>query len=808
MLTLLTYASKQALIDQLARSPGPAEVWVTPHPIAADALRLHPALGGAAEVVTFANFRDSLFEGLGLSGEVLRKSRMLLQLNAYRLLLPSARGLRYAEFKSAYQIFSDLRAYVDAPEIPDELLRHFDPDLAVLVQLLHQACKRQGILDEHSVVFELTHQLRTPGREPPVQKNLVFDGFTFFTPAQLGLLEALALRANVTVPLPRVVFQEAGDFDWPKTLAAVADRVAHVDAGEEPAPKLQLRAYPKNHLAQALRSWRAEACPAGPGQIILATRGLEELVLQALPFTDHATRRPVDVLLEARANFVRALKLHVEAASAPRPYAELLAWLAGRRQDLEQSFTLARARDLAVVRQAQELVRECEALLAHQPVDLFLVELLAEVLAMDAPRNYQVGLHQDEAPLRVLSLKELASLEKSRPVALCVDGAFGQLRSSSRPFSVDLERDLSRLGPVRRPELEFAFLRSALGEVFQHSALQILIEEDLEKHDLGWRRILSSLALDRTKLELPPTGAPAPNTLLELPEQAHALPHVSATRLQDYLDCPRLYHAKRIDEILPEWESTRELEAADLGIIEHELVAWGWREIGAGRWSDEPLTREAQRRLRAQESFARLSPVQQRAALAEVVLYAKNGLDVLLALTQALPGLSFDFEVPLRSDGRRGSIDCLGTRGDQLLVLDFKRSKGSNPSFNKWRADFPKVQLWFYLAALREQGLIGERTSLGVGYLFFKNVESSWLACTPELAGELAATQGNLVKEWDSAGADLARYVAFEAQAIERLRGELRFAPRPRELSVCAFCALRPLCPSVGSSEEDAEVLA
>jgi hypothetical protein len=140
-----------------------------------------------------------------------------------------------------------------------------------------------------------------------------------------------------------------------------------------------------------------------------------------------------------------------------------------------------------------------------------------------------------------------------------------------------------------------------------------------------------------------------------------------------------------------------------------------------------------------------------------------------------------------------------------LVLLDFKRSKGSNPSFPAWEEDYPKIQLWFYLQALVEQGQLTTQQRLAVGYLFFKDMDKSWLACDSTLAAALESHCPAWAEAWDDSARAIARYADFEAFHRQRLLTETVFAPQPRSSEVCDSCALRPLCPRGDSEEEAAE---
>jgi len=190
------------------------------------------------------------------------------------------------------------------------------------------------------------------------------------------------------------------------------------------------------------------------------------------------------------------------------------------------------------------------------------------------------------------------------------------------------------------------------------------------------------------------------------------------------------------------------------------------------------------------------------AAAHEAAIYARNGLERLAALVRALPGTDFQFEVEITAGGRTGFIDCLGSGGGVLVLLDFKRSSGSNPEFPAWEEGYPKIQLWFYLRALQEQGLLKTEDKLAVGYLFFKDLDKSWVACESSVASVIDAVVPDWAEAWDDRANALERYGIFEDELRHRLNNESVFAPLPRDPDNCGYCSLRALCPKGTETEE------
>ena len=805
MLTLLTYASKRGLLNHLQAQllPEQGVKFITPYPAKADALRMAWNKHPKSDVLTLSRFTQDLFKEAGLETKgPMRKSRLLLQLNAFRHMHPAGKNLDYGSFKSAYQIFSDLRAYVDGPELPDEILLQFDESVATMAQLFHQACHATGTLDEHAALFELTALLRKVGEiNWQDQAVLVFDGFTFLTPAQLSFLEALAIRQEVIVPLPRQVLAESHPLDWPEALKLVAKNVLDTQEPETTVANLQASYHVGSNLGQALRAWKQQIPDAS--HVILGGKNLSEGTLQEIPFAEIFIKRPIDILAETRDVIFSRWQKKIRLETKTQMAEALNQWIAEDRAQIIAAKDFSLSRELAVLQVIEEALSAIPHALDQQPLDQFLLDLLQEVTAMDSPRNSMIPLMKNQQELQVFSLKDLHALPGEGAAVLCIDSSLGGLKSDYRPFSPQLEKLLAKLGPVRRPELEFSFLRAELSEVLLRPNLYLLIEEGLLKHDLGWKKIFEKISLIDTPLNEIPKQKILERDFFSAPVNSTAdLPYISASRLQDYLDCPRKYHADRIAKIIPRVESTLELDAMAIGDVEHKLLAICWAK-GEAYWASETnMQREAVQLIESRSGSKRLTPSLKAAAISEATLYARNGLQRLQQLAKVFPGLKFEFERPLKAPDRNGSIDCIGFYQDQIFLIDFKRSKGQNPSFKNWEDGYPKVQLWFYLNALKLEGVLTAHSKVAVGYLFFKDMENSWIATDSSLASVIDTHIAKWAEPWDDVMGALDRYVQFESEQVQKLRNERVFAAHPREKEICTNCSLRPLCPYGGEEEE------
>lgn len=807
MLVILAYTTKSDLrrsLETRANSAGPWKI-VAPFPAKADALRTAWKTRPLTEVLTISRFTQDLFEsrwGQGTTEAPWRKSRLLLLLNAFKNLHPLYRDTDFGTFKTAYQVYSDLRSYTDAPDLPDELLAPFDVSVQELVKLFHLGTQRAGVRDEHAAVFDLIAELRAPeGLTVAGQPQLIFEGFTFITPAQLSFLEALAIRHEVIVPLPKSVLAAAHSWDWPQALKLTAHAIEETAEAPELATKLRLHQYPAGALGGVLRAWRHPLL--GSVQIVLGTKTPTDGSLQEIPFADTFTKREVDVTSEARDRLWEVWDKKLSQVRTPLPGNTILEWCQAEKQNCLDAKSMPAMRIFKVVTMVEEALAAVDGCLEKQPLNQFLLRLLKEVIALDAPRNSLIPLLKEQATVRLFSLKDVDSLNPDLPIALCLDATFGPIKSDHRPYSPELEKELAKLGPVKRPELDFLFLKAELAELLARP-LTLFVEDGLLKHDLAWKQVFEAYEVESHHWETSvPTQARADYSFFAVPPGVVPAPaRVSATRLQDYLDCPRQYHAKRIEKIIPQVSTRLQVDAMAIGDMEHKLVKIGW-ERGETWWRVfKHLEDEVEVLLRASPVQHALNAVQRAAVIAEVALYASNGLRLLAQVCAGLPGTRFSFEVPLESAGRTGSIDCLGTGGGATVLIDFKRAQGTNPGVNQW-ADFNKIQLWFYLNDLKSSEVL--EPNIVAGYFFFKDPDDSWLATnSEEISQKLAATMGKSAKFYPTLAQDFETYQGLEATSLERLRSEEKFLPHPLSSKVCDYCDLHALCPKSSAEREEA----
>jgi hypothetical protein len=804
MLKLVTYQTMTGLRQSLQTylASGPIKI-VTSFPAKADALRNSWSTRTESDVITFSRFISELFEQQPDSLEgPWRKSKLLLQLNAFRNLLELTKESSYGQFKMSYQVFSDLRAYVVSDDFPDELLIYFDQEVAAMAQLFHKAIRSLGILDEHGAIFELTQRLRdTDGLRIPNTPTIIFDGFTFMTPVQISFLEALSIRHDVIVPIPDLVMQNAHDYDWIKVLELSASEIVQLDKANSRTKEIKAVSFSLGNMPETLKLLIGEE--PKKSQFVLASKNLDPLNIQEIPFSNIFIKTATDLTADARDKVFSKFELKLGTLKSVPEATKILEWIDEEKVILIKEKKLENLKEIAVLNLIEKAIQSVPSCLNEQRLDNFLLNLLKDVITLDAPRNNLISISEEEFQTKILSLKDLYNLDKHSPTYLCVSSNYGHIKSDYRPFSPDMENTLAKIGPVRRPELDFLFQQATLQEIWEIDDLTLIIENGLLDHDMGWKKVLSEFEINfENTIPSNPTKA-NDYSFFESDQSLVVAPRtISASRIQDFLDCPKKYFASRIDKIIPLVKQNLEVDVMTIGMIEHELIEVAWKN-GENWWAKvENLEKEALSLIKSYDQYKKISPVILASVVHEASLYAQNGLIALKEIHSIFPEMVFEFAVKLENPDRTGEIDCLGTSHNQILILDFKRSLGSNPSFNSWTGDFPKIQLWFYLKSLYDLGKLNFEQEVMTGYLFLKDIGDSWIAQNFDLSS--SQLSDNLLikyKYLESFVEDFDQYRAFEESTISNLKSEFNFKPKPRYSEICDFCSLNSVCPSSGNEE-------
>jgi RecB family exonuclease len=313
---------------------------------------------------------------------------------------------------------------------------------------------------------------------------------------------------------------------------------------------------------------------------------------------------------------------------------------------------------------------------------------------------------------------------------------------------------------------------------------------------------------------------PEPTRLRELQRSAKMQPVVcefkaadtvslSPTTIESYLQCPFTVAAKKVFHLRDEPALDLDMDPMARGLFQHALFEiLSVEPIQCDRTDDEILAVIDSLQAKASLGEAAFWPVVRRRYLkiAKEFLAFEQEWRKEFPLTRTLYR-----ELPVNAvwsldqqkflmEGRglrfRGRMDRLdGDGGDQVVLIDYKGSKGDLHHWNKWM-EHDELQLAAYVLAI-EDGVtaIGQQHIAGAFYYVLKSRDRSRGFRRRESTLTLfSETDGS--RNWisESEYQELLSEARAVFQKVAVGVSEGRFAPEPKDLKICNQCHWKVLC--------------
>lgn len=750
---------------------------VTPSPQMADIIRRR-INNSNIDVITISKFmRDelSVLKGDSISENYRGKAELLLLLSSLwkQLEVPNS---SYELFQRCFRLLTDLRSFSMSADVLETALEEFDPSIAHGVLRMHQVLEGLDIYDEHRSYFELSEQLRS-GDIPityETERTIVFAGFDFLSASQVDLLKSYAIRDEVIVPVYESVYENRSALDWVSWLDSDNSEVTVLDEGR-PKKTAKLSFFPKNYLNKALgEKLKATTEKA---QIILGERNSSYEKIQQALLAPSRFKSPTNIINDKVKQVGELLResLPIETEAALGQIESEMA------EAIEsQDFRAIRALQLwtATISEWSELSA------SNEVIEEFDLRILEEATHLDSPRVFQTAMSKGEFRAEIKGLKELDDLSKGSLKIFCVSGEFSSPKANFTQFTEGVEKYLGSIGPLRRAELEFLALKEKLIDTLDEKSF-FLVEEGVLESDQGWKSFFEEID---TEIKSAPLSFNKVTSYHQVAYENSDLPILSATRLQTYLDCPRKYLFKYNLKYSPEYMVEDQLDPLELGRVQHAIIETYVNENAV--YEENKHIELASKLVDEIAKKKSLGASMIREHKLESLSNTRDAIERLLLL-KGQEGVSISFESPIKEPGFRGSIDCIIEKNETVLLVDFKRGKGSITT-QKGFKEYQKIQLWFYANHWEFQG-----KSLALGYICLSDPASSLLFFSDD------NSRDDLKGAFDGKTCDLSKnfvdlfenYKNYESLAIERLKNDEEFPPRPLEPKVCGYCDLNKFCP-------------
>jgi len=761
---------------------------VTPSPVHADMARLFFDSQRNFDVITISNFiktyTESIFDD-DFELKLKRKSELnLILASLWKIMNKDA---SFELFQKSFNLLTDFRAFSLNEDILSTILENYNEQISNSVLWFHRTLENLGFVDEHKSYFIISEKLRE-GNLPILlenEKNIIFMGFDFLTPAQIDMVQALAIRNNIYIPFSKKVFDKSKDFDWIKWITKFDTKIETIDEKDEEQSSLKTIEISKNYLSKALKLLELN----NDDRVVISSKNLDQKMIGEIPYSDIKFKVPIDLLYKESSLIEEELMSFTSAEAIEK--AQFKSWITDKKDMAtgKQDF-----KTLKSVMLLMDIFLEWESLSEQNThISSFEAKVFIESLKLNSPRNSIINSRQTQIHLE--SLNSLDKIDGDHPTYFCASAEYGPIKSSVIDYSEDVQKYLATIGPIRRSEFEFEILKSKLVNKLKMKNSKLVIEKSLITEDAGWSEILSEFELDNISLDIY-NKRESLFDYFENKNVSHSITNYSASRLQTYLDCPQKYwlnyilkQSKRV--VLPQ-----EMSPLELGLLEHRII-----ELYLSRYShyDEEILDELIK-LEINKVDKEISDeITLQNILIELKSYTKNIILELVDL-KAKFNLKYTFEKDIKNSFNNaiGSIDCYAESNDFNLILDFKRGGASIPT-NKGLFEFDKLQLWFYLNQVSlanpdfiKKDFLWGYVNLGeldksLIYASSKDLKTSVLSKESKLLAKINVLKDDFLDE-------LEKYKALESETLNSLKSEEKFLASPRKDTVCNFCDLKNIC--------------
>jgi RecB family exonuclease len=790
MMQIVYFSRKDQFLIEMEHIPGP-KIYITPSPAKADGLRLLLNDTSSADVITIAKFTSDLINNLWTEDEqkpkMKRKSELLLIFGILKnKYLPE---LGFEQFLQAYNLFSDLRSFTMNQDTLASVLEEQPEEIRQAVSLFWRLLDVTGFVDEHGAYSLIAETLRSIEEKPELKKTYVFWGFQHLNGQQVDLVKALAIRYEVIIPFPHSLKDKLKRSDWLSWLndSKTEEKILELIPQRPKAMWLKVNSREiARHLKNLIQ----------PGdQILLGVSKLTSLHLDIVP------SRAVSFKVSHQLVKTELQELHYNLSYQSEKWTdskEMIKVLQEMRLQLvkaiSESGTFKQLKAIDLYLDALELMSELSD--EEHKVDRFFLKLLFEVVSLNQPRTSFVPMSSEDFTIDLKDMSSLEEIKRNQRVLVCVDDRFDEVQSLGQNYTESIQKSLAALGPLKRNELELLFKQWEFFDLFTESEVIVLMAESTLKHSLIWKRLFSAVILDVNEERVELTERRLIDSFSPLVSKQFQ-GSFSASKFQNYLDCPRKFYFNYVDKIFPSITLNSDLDALASGTISHRIIEIFY-ESSRSLEELNLLTREVMQKYMLDHQIA-LAP---ETLLRHELVFnhrARNGIEFLQNLESLLQKpIQWQMEKSFALTGTydlKGKIDCIGKMHNHIFLLDFKSTKFAASS-NKEIEGLENLQLWTYAKAAAEEIPEFKNGHITIGFISLDNpAESNLLSTDSDLVELIKSAKLCRPQSFKTSFPDLFEGAQNRMQAlVETIKQDKIFPARPRKADACKFCELTKVC--------------
>lgn len=753
MLNILFYHSNQDLLLKLGQTE--TNRVICPSPTVADNLR---AIAPEMDIITISKWTSDHLKVLGLQRA--RKSELMIKFAGFwRSQFPEEKS---AFFHEAFEQFTELRSFTLDLALLAEFFQELDPKVVRSILIFWTYLESNQLIDEHLGYQKLL--------ESKYHKDVSFVGFRNMSGVQVDMLKELGQKHEVNVFLPEGIFERSQPSDWIRWLPNI-DHSSR-ERRETLLQKLNVLYLQEGKGNVALDAFYQHFTKH---DIVLTGTQLGLNEYQELQHKNSFFKTNEDIFSNEQ-SMVHEL-LMAKVSNGAMTIEELNDFFQAHKKYSLESVNYRLYKIVEIYEEALLLYSELNPV-----IDNFAIELLSMVAGLNSPRVSMVTIEKNQKR-HIADLGSLQFRDDSKPVALYATEQVSGFKVNEKILSEAMTKALRAIGPIKRAGLEFSFQKLDLFNILKHQDSILMIDRELLDMDMSWRDILKHFELNSLDLTLD-YKIKSPREILDGQIKKGKRPYssFSATRIQSYIDCPRSFYFKHIENLDSTPDEKIDLESRELGQLEHLVIQKYYEnkarinEIEVDFVAHESICADVFFNYLEEKALV-LSETNKAAHYYELVHYSLNGLLKINELVKDLNIKSIDIEVDLPQNPwfLKGSIDCLLEDQNGLLhIFDFKRSQSAIGSQEETNS-FQKIQLWVYILSQ-----VAQTKNIGCyGYINLSDPNESKIF--NESKGPLAS---EIIKEAQT---------IIEA-TITLIQNETEFRDHPRNGNVCTFCKVNLYC--------------
>ncbi len=771
---MIFYKSNHELFDKLAATQS-AQI-ICPSPLIADNLRLGL---GLSDITTISKWVSDRLKSQGLVKT--RKADLMLNLAAIWHHYFSEH--HFGKFMEAFELFTELRSFTLNLELLSEFFKELEADMVRSILIFWAYIEQEKLVDEQLSYQRVSESFEKSSNADTDNGPLVFVGFKHMNGVQIDMLKTLSEKQKVDVYFPQSVYSEALPGDWIKWLITDSTHLSTSLSlrSEQAKTKLKVIIPLKGRTNEAVKYFfdSHDNNHANTHDLVLATSASTFFQIQEVHYPGSFFKVTEDFFYGAVEKMSETLKSFIANNSSA---VDILNHLEKLKSD---SFACGDYKFAKVIELTSAAFNVFIPL--QDKINDFSVDMVTEVVRLNVPRSSMIALEKN-IKRNIIDLNGLSLFANVRPCAVLATQGMGGFKRSEKVLSEKMSKALRIIGPLKRTSLEFSFFKHDLILTLKNPECVLFIDRELLTADLSWREILNSFELEQSPQNLETSSIRKIDYISEKMKpgpHGRSNAHFSASSLQTFIDCPRKYYFSYVDKLESRPDLNSSLEPAQLGNLEHAVIAQYFQSAGISSEVDLLMHRRICREAfdgYALERGLNLNKTVNAKSYLEVLHYSLNGIVYLIEFIIKYKAKHIDFERPLLKNiwNLKGSIDCVVTlANNQIAIFDFKRS--ASAAGTKFETEnFQKIQIWIYLLVLIESG----HSVHSFGYINLSDLSDDKL-----LYESLAAE-----KILNSPGGSLENAKVFLEQVIATLNSTIDFWPTPREEKVCNYCPITLFC--------------